>query len=1462
MLFYRDLPCCGPPGPCSDDGCPVAELGAMRLYVGIKNGASGAERVEAVEWDGLPPHSAGAYAGLLGAVGRCAGFAGPPPSAVLYYVDLSDADEIAVRTDEDVAEFVDHHRSAGRPPTIHVRTTEPPLQQQQPQQRGAAEKRASSSEAALRIAPPGGESPQPTRTGEGAAVLTPEAASRCPGASGILTPVGRRVHSGGFPNLRCGHLLGAGATGKVYKAFDAESGEFLAVKQVLLHGNEDNLRAVRREIALMRPLQHPNIVSYKGIQQTTTALHILMEFVPGGSISSLLAKLGRFSEHVIRAYTCQVCQGLKYLHDNGIIHRDIKGGNCLVGVDGSVKLADFGCSVRVYAAPGGGMPRPSGSLDGRLLGTSMWMSPEAVRAPQGVTFATDIWSVGCTVVEMGSARPPWADAHFTNEWAAMFYISQTNCGPPVPRHLSRQAHDLLGQCFAIDPEQRPTVSGLLAHGFITEPFEDRSEKPSLQPPSDSELLPAPQFPSAAPASPGGHGTGDLRASVRQSLVGGDDVASVASFAPMDLRDSQWPHLEEDDMVLCAHDDDADVDTDADGRLIPADSATSGLSAEGAALPSPDAAAESPRSRRAAQRQQQRTGEGGGTPQLQAHRPAPIPAAVTSPELAPAPPVSPVLPPTASRRTPQHEPLPQLMSPLAGDRLPELRHCALSSSAAAQDAETHEELEEGTQTADAPPVASAFAITEFLQQQGQAAAVGTEYAVMGLPEGVVYNALFFMDALSLCRVAQCSRQLRQMVERGNGELCWKKLFASEFGEVSIIQGALRKNWKMHYAISRRWSREVLKEGRFFFWRMLTFSPKVFEGVDSGNGDTRVVLKVEPVTRRLRPTGGGVRSPASTYALPPGAAGPTPRKGPTARSGMLLTSSSTASMIRGGGGRASAARPGSGPVLAGYTGPIAQGSPMKNFHTRHQVLPAASFSAADESQQQQQQHGAGGRPHSGPQGAAPAAGGVPPPASAPAGRITPAAPAPRWSGQPAANRPLIASAQQPHGPGPPVQGTGPPPQGLIPSSPQLPLPLPTSRSPSKRQQWPRRASGTSPGRALTTPGAPPAPAHSAAMALQVGGGQQRASHLAPLPSASRPAPALSADDAAAAAGGAPLAAATLAPERHRLASGGGFAATQTEATTMGDLVGFSATAGAAGAGRSQWDAYEYITEQDRQEQRRKDERQLQTSALVQYYKVAKELADAGVTGVLPPIWFGQNGDSTAPQRQRREVYNVLVMPPAGPSLNDLLLCSGNHFNCKTVALIALKALRILRDVHEHGVIHCNVAPSNLLVGSEEDPSKLYLINWSCARHWRDRKARRFVSSAARAVVRVRGSEHVYFASPQVQMECTPSPRDDLVSLAYCLYYFLHGGLPWIPLPSAVGPQPRPAREVIAMKKRFLKDIQDVRPVQLFHFLNAVLQMRANDMPDYPFLENIFRKLMAERGYVDDDIFEWSHKLVLGV
>ncbi|XP_042482219.1 mitogen-activated protein kinase kinase kinase NPK1-like [Macadamia integrifolia] len=263
---------------------------------------------------------------------------------------------------------------------------------------------------------------------------------------------------------RKGELIGCGAFGRVYMGMNLDSGELLAVKQVLIPANnaskekaQTHIRELEEEVKLLKNLSHPNIVRYLGTAREEGTLNILLEFVPGGSISSLLGKFGSFPEPVIRMYTKQLLLGLEYLHKNGIMHRDIKGANILVDNKGCIKLADFGASKKVVE-----LATISGAKS--MKGTPYWMAPEVI-LQTGHSFSADIWSVGCTVIEMATGKPPWSQQY--QEVAALFHIGTTKSHPPIPEHLSVEAKDFLLKCLQKEPNLRSTASELLQHPFVT-----------------------------------------------------------------------------------------------------------------------------------------------------------------------------------------------------------------------------------------------------------------------------------------------------------------------------------------------------------------------------------------------------------------------------------------------------------------------------------------------------------------------------------------------------------------------------------------------------------------------------------------------------------------------------------------------------------------------------------------------------------------------------------------------------------------------------------------------------------------------------------------------------------------------------------------------------------------------------------------------------------------------------------
>lgn len=254
-------------------------------------------------------------------------------------------------------------------------------------------------------------------------------------------------------DYQIGSLLGKGGYGSVYKGVNIQTGEYVAIKQITLSAiPKDQIGGIMTEIDLLKKLRHDNIVKYLGYKKTKDYLYIILEFVENGSLQSIVQSFGRFPETLVRVYISQVLTGLLYLHDQGVIHRDIKGANILTTKKGHVKLADFGVAVD---------KREAQSESNSVAGTPYWMAPEIIELT-GASPKSDIWSVGCTVIELLTQKPPYFDL---DPMQALFRIVRDD-HPPIPGDISGALRDFLMECFQKDPLLRIDATGLLKHPWI------------------------------------------------------------------------------------------------------------------------------------------------------------------------------------------------------------------------------------------------------------------------------------------------------------------------------------------------------------------------------------------------------------------------------------------------------------------------------------------------------------------------------------------------------------------------------------------------------------------------------------------------------------------------------------------------------------------------------------------------------------------------------------------------------------------------------------------------------------------------------------------------------------------------------------------------------------------------------------------------------------------------------------
>ncbi|KAJ1725184.1 Protein kinase of the Mitotic Exit Network [Coemansia erecta] len=245
-------------------------------------------------------------------------------------------------------------------------------------------------------------------------------------------------------------IIGKGAAGSVYRGINLRTGGVVAIKQIRKEGfsSYDEIEAARKEIDMLRDLHHPNIVKYIGYEQTEDELDIILEYCEGGSLQNILRKFNKFPENLVGVYVAQILDGLSYLHSNAILHRDIKPGNILLLKEGIVKLADFGVA------------RVQNGMN-TVVGSPYWIAPEVLQL-KGATTASDIWSLGCTIVQLVDGKAPYQDLQ---PMAAMFRIGQDE-HPPFPHNISVQLRDFLSKCLVHVPSARAAADELRCHEWI------------------------------------------------------------------------------------------------------------------------------------------------------------------------------------------------------------------------------------------------------------------------------------------------------------------------------------------------------------------------------------------------------------------------------------------------------------------------------------------------------------------------------------------------------------------------------------------------------------------------------------------------------------------------------------------------------------------------------------------------------------------------------------------------------------------------------------------------------------------------------------------------------------------------------------------------------------------------------------------------------------------------------------
>ena len=242
--------------------------------------------------------------------------------------------------------------------------------------------------------------------------------------------------------------LGEGGMGRVFKAVGAD-GQPVALKIVKEEMTSDEvfIKRFKREAEIAQRIQHPNVVSVVATGEFDGLPWAAQVFISGGSLEERLDKLGALDLHQVIGIFKQVAAGLDVLHENGLVHRDLKPGNILVDERGTPFIADFGLA-KDHQHEGTVLTRP-----GQALGSMDYMAPEQIRG-EDVGPATDVYALACMLVELLTGKPPFADkvgmrimwAHLQDE-------------PPHPSdvnpQLPRPVGDAILKGLAKEPAERP-----------------------------------------------------------------------------------------------------------------------------------------------------------------------------------------------------------------------------------------------------------------------------------------------------------------------------------------------------------------------------------------------------------------------------------------------------------------------------------------------------------------------------------------------------------------------------------------------------------------------------------------------------------------------------------------------------------------------------------------------------------------------------------------------------------------------------------------------------------------------------------------------------------------------------------------------------------------------------------------------------------------------------------------------
>lgn len=249
--------------------------------------------------------------------------------------------------------------------------------------------------------------------------------------------------------------IGFGSFGRVYLGYYKEKSNKIAIKEIQI---KEKFKETEKEVEILQKLgSNPNIITYFGYERENDNLKIYMDYIP--NTINKKSKMEKLDESLVQEYSKQILTGLKFIHENDIIHRDIKGSNILLDDKKEIcYISDFGCSEKAIEL--------LSKTEKKISGTLYYLAPELIRAEKELKYskATDIYAFGCTVYEMlNNGNPPFSELNPVG-----FVVQRSNIKgiEKFPQGISEEAKSFLQDCLEEDPEKRKTIPELLNHSFI------------------------------------------------------------------------------------------------------------------------------------------------------------------------------------------------------------------------------------------------------------------------------------------------------------------------------------------------------------------------------------------------------------------------------------------------------------------------------------------------------------------------------------------------------------------------------------------------------------------------------------------------------------------------------------------------------------------------------------------------------------------------------------------------------------------------------------------------------------------------------------------------------------------------------------------------------------------------------------------------------------------------------------